>query len=255
MKIKSVLQFMTNRQFGAGLSRFFDQICCINLDSRPDRWSYIQKQFDRYGLKEKVVRFSAIDLRANEDLWHLENLQQGKFSVLANCGCILSHRSIVQNAKSAGLRNILVFEDDVEFLTSNIGTLKQSLSSLSELEWDVFYLGATYQKRLEKVGRYLVRVPQGAAATHAIAYNHSFYDKFLETIPESPVDCITSNNEKVNAIDTWLRSDVFNHDRFFGTNPIMAVQGLQESDISMNQMSDIRGRQIALFMKNIGADN
>ena len=39
---------------------YFDKIFCINLDSRPDRWEQVQKEFDKVGILDRVERFSAL---------------------------------------------------------------------------------------------------------------------------------------------------------------------------------------------------
>ena len=39
---------------------YFDKIFCINLDSRPDRWESVQKEFDKVGILDRVERFSAL---------------------------------------------------------------------------------------------------------------------------------------------------------------------------------------------------
>jgi GR25 family glycosyltransferase involved in LPS biosynthesis len=233
------------------IARYFDRIYCINLDDRPDRWRYISSHLARFALRKKIKRFSAIDIRKDAMFWEHEKLQAGNFSLLANCGCILSHRRIIEMARQSGLRNVLVFEDDVKILESNIGNIGRSLSALEKLDWDIFYLGATYLFSLQPVGDFLVNVSKGAYATHAIAYNRSIFDKVLDLIPSDPSELLESDRFKVNAVDKWLQSELFDHSRFFGTNPIMVVQGLQESNIAFNQQPGIEQKQIELFRKSL----
>jgi len=243
--------YLHNRRFGQKLSQYFDRIYCINLDSRPDRWQYVNTHFAKFGLKNKVERFSAIDVRNNPEFQNQEKLLQDNFSLLAMCGCMLSHRSIIEKAKAEGLKNVLVFEDDIRILSANIKSLKESLKDLNELEWDVFYFGATYLWPLEKISPYLVGVYKGAYATHAISYNETVYERILDLLPSDPKEFLASSEFEVNALDKWLQSDLFDHGKFFGTNPIMVVQALQESDIAFNQLDGIEQRQIKLFEKNI----
>lgn len=240
-----------HRQFGKRLNKFFDRIYCINLDNRPDRWRYVNKHFSRFGLKRAVKRFSAIDVRTDPDWIRHEKLLKDNYSRLAMCGCLLSHRKIIASARQKGLKNVLVFEDDVKFLHENIATLHLSLSDLSSLDWDVFYLGATYMWELLPIGSYLVNVPHGAFATHAIAYNHSIYDQILDSLPSEPLEYLETDRFEINALDEWLKSDLFDHRKFFGTNPIMAVQGLEESDISFDQPDNIEAMQIDKFRTNL----
>jgi len=244
-------QHLYNRKFGRQLVDFFDRIYCINLDNRPDRWDYINNHFSQFGLKRKVIRYSAIDVRSDASLQKHEKLLHDNFSLLAMCGCMLSHRKIIEEAKQAGLQNVLIFEDDVRILKGNIATLNRSLKRLSSFEWDVFYLGATYSWPLEKLDSYLVRAREGAYATHAIAYNHTVFDKILGALPSTPLEFLEMDRFKVNAIDNYLKSNMFDHSRFFGTNPIMVVQTLQDSDIAFNQSNGIEQQQIDLFYRNL----
>ena len=39
---------------------FFDAIYCINLDERTDRWEHCLTEFEKLGISERVIRFSAI---------------------------------------------------------------------------------------------------------------------------------------------------------------------------------------------------
>ena len=240
-----------NHRFGYELNKYFDKICCINLDNRPDRWRYVSDHFSKFGLKDKVDRVSAVDVRDVSKFQEHEKLLQDNFSLLAMCGCMLSHRKIIEAAKTAGLKNVLVFEDDIRIVQENISSLKNSIKDLDDHEWDIFYLGATYLWPIEKTGPYLVKVVEGAYATHAIAYNHTVFDKILDILPCTPQDFLESDHFEVNALDKWLQSDMFDHRRFFGTNPIMVVQTLQESDIAFNQQDDIEQRQIDLFYINL----
>lgn len=245
------MQIIKNRQFGAHISRFFDKIYCINLDKRPDRWSYVQKHTAKFGLKKHIERFSAIDVRSNPKLRIYEKLVKENFSTLAMCGCTLSHRRIIEQAKQAGLKNVLVFEDDIKILKDNIGNIQNSLEDLAELEWDVFYLGATYLYEIESVGEHLINVSNGTYGAHAIAYNHSIFDHMLDLLPNDPQTLLQSDRFEVNVVDVWLQSKLFDHSKFYGTNPIMIVQGLQNSDLAFNQQDGIEQKQIDLFSKNL----
>lgn len=245
------MRFFRNRRFGAELYKYFDKIYCINLDSRPDRWAYVSDHLAKFGLKDKVERFSAIDVRSDPEMRKHEKLSKNNFSLLANCGCTLSHRKIIESAMECGLENVLVFEDDIKILENNIADVHRSLMDLAELDWTIFYLGATYLWALQPLGSHLVNVSNGAFATHAIAYNRSIFSRILEILPSEPLEYVRADHFEVNAVDKWLQSGFFDHRKFYGTNPIMVVQGLQESDISFNQPEGIEKMQIDLFSKNL----
>lgn len=248
---RALRRFFENRRFGVALGRFFERIYCINLDDRQDRWSYVSGHLAKFGLKSRAQRVSAVDVRRDPELMNHEKLLHDNFSMLAMCGCMLSHRKIIESAKEEGLKNILVLEDDVKILEENIRHVRKTLADLGEQDWDVFYLGATYLWPLQAVSPYLVNVPNGAYATHAIAYNCSVFDQILEMLPREPLEYIQSDRFEINALDKWLQSDLLDHRKFFGANPIMVVQGLQDSDIARNQQDGIEQIQIGLFSKNL----
>ncbi len=39
----------------------FEAIYCINLDRRSDRWEAVQREFEKVGIRDRVIRFSAIE--------------------------------------------------------------------------------------------------------------------------------------------------------------------------------------------------
>jgi GR25 family glycosyltransferase involved in LPS biosynthesis len=245
------LKYFSKRKFGRELVKHFDKIYCINLDSRPDRWKRIYTHLSGYGLKRQIIRFPAVDIRDNAEYINQEKLLENNFSLLGMCGCMLSHRSIIEHAKTLNYKNVLIFEDDVNIIEENIKNLDKSLESLATRNWDVFYLGATYLWELIPINPYLIRVVNGAYATHAIAYNNTVYDKILEILPANPKEYFESAQFEINAMDKWLQSDMFDHEKFYGTNPIMVVQALQESDIAFNQQANIEQRQKNLFYRNL----
>jgi GR25 family glycosyltransferase involved in LPS biosynthesis len=111
---------------------FFDEIFCINLDRRADRWELAQKEFNKLGILNKVTRFSAI-----------ENAHAEK-------GCFESHLQCIFSAKERGLNNVLIFEDDVAFLPCySEKKLIKSMELLHEKDdWEFFYLGG-FERRVK----------------------------------------------------------------------------------------------------------
>jgi len=89
----------------------FDNVYCINLDRRQDRWERVKKLFDDQGVT--LTRFSAVD---GECLHIPENIPIGwrrdkhhnKFSI----ACTMSHLELLKQAVEKGEKEILVLEDD-----------------------------------------------------------------------------------------------------------------------------------------------
>ena len=78
-----------------------DKIYYINLDKRIDRKQLFEKEIEKYELpRNKIERFPAI------------------FNKIGMIGCNESHLAILKLALKNKYENILVFEDDFEFLVS-----------------------------------------------------------------------------------------------------------------------------------------
>jgi glycosyl transferase family 25 len=77
---------------------FIDKVIYINLDHREDRRKIMDTFFEKGNIPtEKIVRFSAI--RAKKGV-----------------GCLRSHAGALSMAKENGWKNVLILEDDLEWL-------------------------------------------------------------------------------------------------------------------------------------------
>jgi glycosyltransferase involved in cell wall biosynthesis len=149
---------------------FFDAIYCINLDRHSERWEAMRRRFQILGIARRVRRFPAFDTPYNHHI-----------------GCALSHRAVLAAARQLGLKNVLVFEDDVRFSLDPLIELKNSLEELKQRDWHILYLGGhRWGKTFEKPsGCHYLEVPRGMTCTHAVAYNRTVYDRILDEIPET----------------------------------------------------------------------
>ena len=104
---------------------FFDEIYCINLERRTDRWKQCKSEFDKIGITDKVIRFNAFDNKENPKK-----------------GCYDSHLSVIKLANERKLKNVLIFEDDVAFLKRyDDRKLNKAIENLDKTNWEFFYLG------------------------------------------------------------------------------------------------------------------
>ena len=205
---------------------YFDEMYCINLDDRTDRWEHAQKEFEKAGIKDRVQRFSAI--RETD----------------GRVGIIKSNLGVVKLAKKKGLKNVLVFEDDVEFLVDNPQeVLAKSLEQVGSLDWRLFYLGANTHQKLIKVKPNLILL-KNAFAVHSMAYSHKAYDDFIKRY--EGIEKINSMND---ILDVYLAQYFQEKYVCLMVNPMMTTQ--------MNSYSDIEKRVVNYnfieerFKKNI----
>lgn len=184
------------------INDFFDGIYCINLDERTDRWEQVQKEFIKLGISD-VKRFSAV--------------RHEKGSI----GCRESHLNVVREAKELGLKNVLIFEDDVLVLEEHLDKIESSLTELNYVEWELFYLGATIDPNVGKltpVSPTLVHT-NFAYTTHAYAINNTMFDFILDQGPIYPI------------IDVFYCRHIVPRNKSFIINPMLCIQQESYSDI------------------------
>lgn len=92
----------------------------INLDHRTDRRAEIEKELTDMDLK--FERFPAI---------------RTQYGIV---GCGLSHLAVLKEAKARGYPNVLIFEDDFQFLVTK-EQFHASLQKALKKEYDVLMLG------------------------------------------------------------------------------------------------------------------
>lgn len=185
------------------LGNYFDKIYCINLDERTDRWEEVQKEFDKLGIRNNVVRVSAIK---NEN---------------PRIGCRDTHLKIIKEAKENNYNSILIFEDDVLILDESILYLEESLNQLSYFNWSLFYLGATVDPsvgNLMELNKHILKT-NFAYTTHAYAVNKNCYDLIL------------NNATNYGIIDVFYCHVVIQKLLGLVINPMLAIQRSSYSDI------------------------
>jgi len=172
---------------------FFEQIYCINLDRRPERWQEVCKVFDSVGILHRVQRFPAID--------H-ENPRRG---------CALSHLACIEQARRAGCLNVLIFEDDIRWRIWDPKLLEKAVTVLKKDNlWELFYLGGRLQRQATVISPEIVE--SRLWSTHAYAVSHRAYDRIAGfKLP----------------IDVWYSRNF----RSYCLRPMMAVQAKGFSDI------------------------
>ena len=224
---------------------YFDKAYCINLTSREDRLQRVQNEFKEKGLSEFFERFPAVNLRKH-DIASEYDKAIGPYHVVPNAGCLASHREIVKKANNEGLKNVLVFEDDVRFISEREDFLL-SIEDLKQQNWGLFYLGATIEEKMTAITRHLFRT-SCAKATHAVAYNHTVYEDILRLVPEEPEELLKFIS-KYTAVDNFLIKEIQSKHNTFICNPMAAVQGRSFSDIVQMNI-DYSHDQMRLFKEN-----
>lgn len=194
---------------------YFEEIYCINLDHRTDRWKLAQEEFEKLGIKDKVKRFSAIK---DDD---------------GRVGIIKSNMEVVKLAKKRNLKNVLVFEDDVKFIFENkpLENLEKAITQAKNVKWKLFYLGANTHSKLIKVNKNLILL-KNAFAVHSMAYHHTMYDKFL-----SYANKINRIRNQKDILDVYLAQEIQAKHTCLMVNPLLTTQRESYSDIEKRKVN------------------
>lgn len=160
------------------LNEYFDNIYCINLDRRPDRWEKCEEQFNKLDLS--VERFSAIDKE-----------KIGRVSCPINMGqlaCLSSHYNVIKKARKENFSKILVLEDDVIFSDKLLEIFSNSKEEIPD-DWEMLYFGGNHLNGLVRITDNIYKM-NSSLTTHAYGVKDSLYDEILNRIQYAmfPVD-------------------------------------------------------------------
>jgi len=155
------------------INEFFDNIYCINLDFRTDRWAECEAEFAKHNIN--VERFSAF---TPSDINFDIGVKAGEAAL------IMTHGKILQDAKEKGYNKILILEDDVEFADD----INECLLEIPE-NWDIVYFGGNHHFGKPSPITEKIAVANKTLAMHCVAINSTIYDRMLEKIDYAdPID-------------------------------------------------------------------
>jgi len=188
---------------------YFDRIFCINLPNRTDRRTLAQAEFDVMGVRPEWA--SAI--QCDDGRLGLQHTLLGIFT------------------RNRDARNILIFEDDVQFINDPIRTLQLVLEDLPK--FDLLYFGGNVMGGRVQVTPNLNRITRTLAA-HAICYNRSVFDRYIDHLDRIVTqDCISCHADISDVFLTTIQDDGHS----FMVNPIIATQRPGYSDLE-NKYTD-----------------
>ncbi len=142
---------------------YIDHIFYINLDKRQDRKLLIETELTN--LKWEAERFSGIYYPPPKGI----------------VGCTKSHLSVIKLAKERNYKNVLIMEDDLQFLKSK-EEIEENLAKLfiQKPNFDVCFLAYNlHEGELDIEYPFLTKVLYSATASCYIINNH-YYDKLIE---------------------------------------------------------------------------
>ena len=188
------------------LNDYFEEIHCVNLDKRTDRWEESLEEFEKHNIKSE--RFSALK---GSDFPKDSVLGKRYRSIGLNSGqvgCSISHRELVKKIKSRNLNNALILEDDVEFVDNLNSIFPEMMNQVPE-DWDMLYFGGNHcanniynpQSKLMQISKNIFRVTN-CYTTHAYAIKNTVYDKMISVWEDDVIDhvdvCLSKVQKEVN---------------------------------------------------------
>lgn len=184
---------------------FFDATYIINLPKRSDRREQVVKEMNLYGVKYSI--WPAIER---------ENGAQGLKETMIE---------LFKNSLANGYKNILVFEDDVQFLESPNAIMPYCLEQLPE-DYDIFSLGCNpFQGFDESRSMPNLLRPIRAYGLHAVAYSSGCMNYLLNR----SIDTFFPNIEfDSQPLDVWIDNLRLNT---YCAYPMIATQRPSYSDI------------------------
>ena len=195
---------------------YIDKIVYINLDKRVDRNNEIKREFRRVDIPEnKIQRFPAI-LNKNGAL-----------------GCTMSHIKVLQSARTAKYNNILVLEDDFNFIDNvkNIDkAFEKFFNSFPANSWDVVNLSRGAYQKFSDIGSEVVSKANHISTTSGYLVNGHFFDKIIENFREGCANLMKSPDPKSFAIDVWWQH-LQKQSNWYIFNPSLGYQRDSFSDI------------------------
>jgi len=161
----------------------------INLDKRTDRKDDFMAEMEKMNLLPIVERFSAIP-----------------HPTIGIVGCTRSHIECLKLAKTREYPNVLIMEDDFEFIMSS-DEFEQSLSDIFEsgVQFDVCMISFLLNKVQDLENKPYRKVIDGLTASGYIVNAH-YYDALIELWEWSVVKLDETNHHWIYGNDQiWKR--------------------------------------------------
>lgn len=153
------------------INSFFDKIYIINLPERTERLAQAKAELEAHGITEYEV-FAAIK------------------ATNGRMGVYLTFYKLIEQAYFAGHKNIMVFEDDVQYVQPLNGFFHVLAIFTTSIQYDIFYLGCNshdlHENRtpFKKIGQNNVLRVLDAWACHAMIISRGGMYEILKAMNE-----------------------------------------------------------------------
>lgn len=164
------------------LNDYFDKIYCINLEKRKDRRDEMVKTFYRLSIDVEIIEA----IEGNKEGWKSDKYPHPMRGFEGVAGGTSTQISLIRQTAKEGLRSVLMFEDDCEFIDFFNLIFDEIVKSIPK-DWDMIYLGGLndYNKGVPvEINEDIVKVT-GMMSTHAYALKNTVFKKAIEIVNEN----------------------------------------------------------------------
>ncbi len=156
------------------INKFFEKVYVITCKDFTDRQNYIKKHFSKFNIKFEFYCSTSPSLLISNCI------SKSELSLLN------SHLNCIINSKLNGYKNVLICEDDVEFIDDLYEQFYKFYKILPN-DWDLMQLGnqfwATHWLKREYIDDNLYRFLWGTGS-HCIGINQKSYDDIIQVFTE-----------------------------------------------------------------------
>ncbi|KKS77415.1 MAG: hypothetical protein UV51_C0007G0013 [Candidatus Woesebacteria bacterium GW2011_GWC1_42_9] len=190
---------------------------CISIPRCTDRRAEVQKEFDKHNLS--VVFYDAFD---KQELVVPElSVKIHEKNANGILGCLLSHVSLIKEARRLHLPAICIFEDDVVFC-DDFGERIKYIES-TNIDFEIFILGGHFNSRHDNGN------PTGVDRIRRVDHSGGTYGYI---ITESAYDYILRNVTYNYGMDQFYSDYVYRRFRTFAFIPFLCGCAKNKSEIT-----------------------
>lgn len=133
---------------------------CIHLPNRKDREENMHKELDYF-------------------IPNQYNILNGVRDPIGKVGVSKSFKNAISSAQLKGLKQVLVFEDDVQFTSDKSRERFQMAMDTLPDDWDILLGGIYYCNELTDCNEYMKKVDK-FSALHCVLFRDTVYNKIME---------------------------------------------------------------------------
>jgi hypothetical protein len=167
---------------------YFDKIVCICSKTEVQRKKNASLQFKKIHISHRVDFF--------EEIVETNKLKK-KFGDIASWSKTdFCHYEVIRHAKEEGVKNLFIFESDIELLNTNLVEIQKTVDSLKEVDWTLFYLGGVPHNAIKVHDENLINCTMCQA--HAYAVNGKYFDTVLKKLrrEKEAIDQVYKKDQK-----------------------------------------------------------